>query len=98
MLTVSERATVEFEELLRVNNAAPGQGVKLVPSGPANLGLVIDIPREGDEVIRKGGEPLVIVDNTIAEDLDGAEIDCDVRIVNGQPKAQFTLLPPSDLR
>lgn len=98
MLSVTERAAVALEELRRVNNAVPGEGVKLVPSGPGSVGMTIEAPGEGDEVIGSGEEPLLIVDSRIAGDLDGSEVDYDTRVVEGQSTSRFILLPPNELR
>lgn len=100
MLAVTERAAVQMEELLRINHAAPGQGVRLVPSSAGNFGMAIDAPSERDEVTPKPNreEPLVIVDDRMAGALEGAEIDYETVVVNGEPRSQFTLLPPSALR
>jgi len=95
MITVTERAATELEELLTTNDAPPGQGVKLVPSGPGSIGMTIAAPSEGDEVIRRGEEPLLIVDSRVVKTLDGAEIDCDSSVVDGQPRAEFKLRPPA---
>lgn len=92
MIIVTERAAAELEEMLRVNNAAPGQGVKLVSVGIGTVGMTIDTPSEGDEVIRSGGEPLLIVDSRLAEDVD-AVIDCDIQEVEGEPRAEFKIVP-----
>jgi len=92
MLTITERAKVELEELLLVNNAPPGQGVKLVPGGPSGVGMSIETPSEGDEVIKSEEGPLLIIDGRIAAGLAGGRIDYD------DVTSQFTLLPPSELR
>ena len=94
MITVTERAASELEKLLTTNDARPEQGVKLVPSGAGSIGMSIAVPSEGDEVIRRGEQPLLIVDIRIAEPLDGAQIDCDSAVVDGQPRAAFKLRPP----
>ena len=38
------------------------------------------------------------VDSRVAETLDGAEIDCDSSVVDGQPQAEFKLRPPTQQR
>jgi hypothetical protein len=77
------------------NNALPGEGVKLIPSGTGNIGMTIGAPSEGDEVIRHGAEPLLIVDSRIADTLDGAEIDCNSSVVDGRPRTEFKIRPPT---
>jgi Fe-S cluster assembly iron-binding protein IscA len=95
MITLTERAATELEELLTTNNAPPGQGLKLVPGRTGQVGMIIGAPSEGDEVVRRGDEPLLIVDSSIAGALDGAKIDCETAVVDGQPKAEFRLEPPA---
>lgn len=92
MITVTERAAAGLEEMLRVNNAAPGQGVKLVPTGIGSIGMTIDTPGEGDEVISTGAEATLIVDSRVAEDLDGV-IDCEVQVIEGEAQTTFKLRP-----
>ena len=71
MITVTERAAAGLQELREANDALPGQGVKLVPTGTGSIGMTIAAPSEGDEVIRRGDEPLLIVDGRIAGALTG---------------------------
>jgi Fe-S cluster assembly iron-binding protein IscA len=95
MITVTERAATELQDLLATSNALPGQGIKLVPSGAGSIGMTITAPSEGDEVIRRGEEPLLIVDSRITGALAGSEIDCEPSGVDGQPRAVFKLRPPT---
>ena len=62
MVTVTDRAAVELQEVLRTQNAAEGEGVKLVPSGDGRVQMTIGEPEIGDEVTRRDGQPLLIVD------------------------------------
>ena len=94
MITITERAAAGLQELLATNNAPPGQGVKLVPGGTGQVGMIIGAPSEGDEVVRRGDEPLLIVESGIAGALDGAQIDCEISPAEGRPKLEFTLRPP----
>jgi hypothetical protein len=92
MISVTERAAAGLEEMLRVNDAAPGQGVKLVPSGIGSIGMTIDTPSEGDAVIPTTAEATLIVDSRVVEDLDGV-LDCDVQVIEGEAQTTFRLLP-----
>ena len=94
MLTVTERAEAELQELLVINDASPDEGVKLVPSGTGSIGMTIGRPSEDDAVIDRDGKPLLIVDIRLAQVLDGAEIDCAPTAGNGQQATEFTLRPP----
>ena len=91
MITVTERAVSVLEALLADNDAQPGQGVKLVPGGEDSVGLVIEAPSDGDDVIHRGGQPLLIVDEALSGPLDGAQIDCDENLENGQTPGRLML-------
>lgn len=95
MITVTERAAAELQQLLMVNNAQPGQGVKLIPNGANQVGMSIGTPGELDQVIRQGDEPLLIIDSSIADALDGTQVDCETAVVDGQPRTEFRLQMPS---
>lgn len=95
MISVTDRAATQLQELLALNNAPPGQAVKLVPNGANSVGMSIGAPGEGDQVIRHGGEPLLIVDSSLADALDGAQVDCETTLVDGQPRPEFKLRPAS---
>jgi Fe-S cluster assembly iron-binding protein IscA len=91
MLTVTDRAATELQELLAVNKAAPGQAVKLIPNSNNSISLSIGAAGENDQVIRRGDEVLLIVDSRLATALDGAQVDCETAMVEGQPRAEFKL-------
>jgi Fe-S cluster assembly iron-binding protein IscA len=90
MITVTERAASALESLLIESNAEAGQGVKLFPKGADQIGMAIDTPNEGDEVIQHGDGPLLIVDQALTRPLDGAEFDCE-ETLNGQAPTRFAL-------
>jgi Fe-S cluster assembly iron-binding protein IscA len=94
MISVTERAATALEDLLADNDAPAGQGVRLVPGGTGNVGMTIGAPADGDQVIRHGDEPLLIVDGSLASVLDGATIDCATTMVEGQPTTTFRLESP----
>jgi Fe-S cluster assembly iron-binding protein IscA len=96
MITVTERAASALEALLVDGNAEPGQGVKLVPKGTDDIGLTIEAPNEGDEVIRQADAPLLIVDRALTQPLDGAQFDCVDAPVNGQTPTRFALRRQAD--
>lgn len=93
MISVTERAATGIEETLAIQKAAPGEGLKLVPNEAGGVGLTIGAPAAGDEVVRHGDDPLLIVDGRIAPELDGAVLDlADVDSAGGRPR--FTLARP----
>ena len=93
VILLTDRATAALEEMLLVNDAGRGEGVRLVPSAPGRIGLTIDTPQAGDEVIEHDEELLLIVDRSLIEKLEGSEIDCSTVVVEGQPYTEFTLRP-----
>ncbi len=94
MIAVTERAAAALQQMLAGSNVPPGQGVRVVPSGAGGLGMTIGPPNPGDEVIRRGEEPLLIIDSRVAALLDRAEIDCETAVVAGQQRTEFKLRPP----
>jgi Fe-S cluster assembly iron-binding protein IscA len=95
MISVTERAATALADLLADNDAPAGQGVRLVPRETGTIGMTIGAPADGDDVIRRGEEPLLIVDVSLGYLLDGATIDCATTVVKGQPTTQFRLAPPA---
>ena len=93
MVTVTERAAVELQEVLKNQNAAEGEGVKLVPDGDGRVQMTIAEPDAGDQVTRLGGQPLLIVDAALADALEGTEIDFGTEAANGASPPGFTLRP-----
>jgi hypothetical protein len=94
MITVTERAATGLEELLVAQGAAPGEAVKLVPSGRGGVALTIASPAAGDEVVRRGDDPLLIVDGRLAPIVDGALLDLAAAAPAGGALPRFTLTPP----
>jgi Fe-S cluster assembly iron-binding protein IscA len=90
MITVTERAASALEALLAESNAESGQGVKLFPKGTDEIGMTIDAPSAGDEVIRRADAPLLIVDQALTQPLDGAQFDCEESL-DGQAPTRFAL-------
>ena len=90
MITVTERAASALEALLAESNAEAGEGVKLFPKGTDEIGMTIEAPSDGDEVIRHADGPLLIVDRALTQPLDGAQFDCE-DAVNGQSPTRFAL-------
>lgn len=95
MITLTERAASALEALLAESNAEAGQGVKLFPKGGDEIGMTIDAPGDGDEVIRRADAPLLIVDQALTRPLDGAQFDCEDPL-NGQAPTRFALRRQAD--
>ncbi len=95
MITVTERAVSALEVLLAESNAESGQGVKLFPKSGDEIGMTIDAPSEGDEVIRRADAPLLIIDQALTQPLDGTQFDCEESL-DGQAPTRFALRRQTD--
>ena len=93
MVIVTERAAAELQEVLKHQNASEGEGVKLVPGGDGRVQMTIAPPSIGDEVTQVDGQPLLIVDASLASTLDGTEVDFESESDNGASPPGFTLRP-----
>jgi Fe-S cluster assembly iron-binding protein IscA len=93
MVTVTERAAAELQEVLKNQNASDGEGVKLVPGGDGRVQMTIAPPSAGDLVTQLDGQPLLIVDASLANTLDGTEVDYETEGNNGASPPGFTLRP-----
>jgi len=75
MIQVTETAATEIKNVLSANKATDDHGLKLVPAERGGVGMTIDKPQPGDSVLKDGERPLLIVDSTIARNLDGVVLD-----------------------
>lgn len=96
MIVVTERAASELETLLLNSNVPMGEAIKLVPSANGGISMVIAPAVEGDETVYRGDTLLLIVDSSIAPDLDGVVLDIQPTDPTNPMRrpAQFTLRPP----
>jgi Fe-S cluster assembly iron-binding protein IscA len=93
MVTVTERAAVELEEVLKNQNVSDGEAVKLMPGGDGRVQMTIGQAEAGDQVTQRDGHPLLIVDAAIADALEGTEVDFQQGDENGTGSGGFTLRP-----
>jgi hypothetical protein len=90
MVQVTESATTELKRVLDSSQADQDRGLKLVPAGKGHVNLTIDKPQLGDDVVKDGERPLLIVDSSLARRLD--RVVFDVTIDEGKPGgSQFVL-------
>ena len=95
MITVTERAAARLQQAVATRDVPEGQGVKLVLQGPGSVGLTIAAPAAGDEVVRYGDAPVLLVDGRLAAALAGAEIDCRESVVDGRAGTEYTIRRPA---
>jgi hypothetical protein len=93
MIHLTERAAVAIATILALRDAAPGDGLKLVPDQAGGRDLTVGPPAAGDEVVRRGGDPLLIVDRRLADELEGALLDL-VELGSSVEGPRFTLVRP----
>jgi Fe-S cluster assembly iron-binding protein IscA len=93
MVRVTEQATTALRELLTANHAPPEDGVRLTPNGEGSLGMVVDAPHAGDEVIRHNETPVLIVDAAVAGQLTEMVVDYESVEDDHQTPGGFVLRP-----
>ena len=93
MVRVTEQAASALQELLADHAAPPEAGVRLSPSVGGNLGMNIDAPHEGDEVIVQQETPLLIVDSAVAPGLTDMVVDFSDVADDHQTTGGFLLRP-----
>jgi len=91
MVRVTDEAAIALKELLVDNDAPPDAGVRLTPTAGGNLGMVIDSPHDGDEVIRRDEEPVLIVGDELSERMTDMVVDFESPRANGQSPGGFVL-------
>src|SRR5919198_3301036 len=91
MFQVTERAATALQEVLAINNAPPKQGVRLVPTDEGRLGMTIDRPREGDQVVQRDDTPVLIADRQVAAALTGVVLDLQPAETEAEGPPRFTL-------
>jgi Fe-S cluster assembly iron-binding protein IscA len=93
MIQLTERAAVAIATILALRDAAPGEGLKLVPDEAGGMDLTVGAPAADDEVVRRGGDPLLIVDRRLAPTLEGALLDL-AELDSAVEGPRFTLVRP----
>jgi Fe-S cluster assembly iron-binding protein IscA len=93
MVTVTERAATELQEVLKNQSASDNEGVKLMPGDDGRIQMAIGQPEAGDQVMQRDGHPILIVDSAIVDTLDGTEVDFQSGDLNGTGSGSFTLRP-----
>ena len=88
MIRLTERAAYGLKEILTANRTPSDQGIKLVPDERGGVSMTIDRPGDGDSVVDGGKRPLLIVDATLADHLDGVVLDLSRGEKDGE-EAQF---------
>jgi hypothetical protein len=90
MVQLTEQAAIELKALKGINGMGRTEGLKLVPDGD-RVEAVVGEPLAGDEVIRDGGEALLIVAAPLGDALRELTFDCDDVAVDERYEWRFTL-------
>ncbi len=93
MVRVTEQAASALQDLLTENAAPPQAGVRLAPNDGGNMGIGIEEPHDGDEIISRGQTPLLIVDHAVAPRLRDMVMDVKDDTDDHQSAAGFFLRP-----
>jgi Fe-S cluster assembly iron-binding protein IscA len=93
MVRVTDQAANALQELLADYAAPPEAGVRLSPSAGGDLGMNIEMPRDGDEVIEQEDTPLLIVDAAVAPGLSDMVVDLSDGTDDHQTASGFVLRP-----
>ena len=96
MVQITERATSALRDILTATDAAPEAGVRLTPDGRGSLGMVVDAPQDGDEIIRIEQTPVLIVDGAVASQLTDMVVDYQAVQDDHQTPGGFVLRPLQD--
>jgi len=94
MVRVTEQAATALQELLADNEAPPEAGVRLTPDGKGSMGMVVDAPHEGDEVILRDETPVLILDSALSERLTDMVVDVQPVDDDHQSPGGFVLRSP----
>jgi Fe-S cluster assembly iron-binding protein IscA len=98
MIRVTERAASALQELLETNAAPPDSGVRIARTDNGGLGMIVDSPHAGDEVVLRGEDatPVLIIDSAVSEDLRGMVVDFESAEDDHQTAGGFVLSASND--
>jgi Fe-S cluster assembly iron-binding protein IscA len=97
MVTVTDRAANVLQQVLQENHAPPGQGVRLAADASGHLGMTIDMPREGDDVVYSEETPVLVVAGPVAGQLTDMVLDYQAPENDSQTSPGFVLRPEQEL-
>jgi len=76
MLTVTAQAATELKTIAQAEATDPGEALRLIPTGEGKLALVVDAPREGDQVVEHEGINILLIGLELNDAVDGLVLDC----------------------
>jgi Fe-S cluster assembly iron-binding protein IscA len=75
MIGVTERARQELKRILEANTDKPEACLRLTANDQGQLGLAIDVERQGDQAIEHDDSKVLLVEKDLADTLQGITID-----------------------
>ena len=75
MIEISERARQELKDILESNTDEAGACLRLIAADQGQLGLAIDMERQGDQVVEHEDQKLLVVEKDLADSLQGITMD-----------------------
>ena len=72
MLQVTEQAGHELKRMLDGAQKEPDQALRLISDDTGNFNLSLDAEREGDQVVEHEDTKVLVIEQVIAEQLEGA--------------------------
>jgi hypothetical protein len=90
MVQLTDQAARELKALKEANGMEPTEGIRLIPDDDG-IAAVAGPPVDGDEVLGRDGEPLLMVDPRLAGTLRDLTVDCVEVEEEGQVRQAFTL-------
>jgi len=96
MVQVTDRAVIALQNMLTDTDAPPEAGIRLTPNDSGGVGMTVDAPVPGDEVIERDESCVLIVDGAIRERMTEMVVDYQSSdLENGQTgDGRFVLRPP----
>ena len=75
MIEVTERARQQLKEILKANTDEPEACLRLTANEQGQLGLAIDMERQGDQVVEHEESKVLLVEKELSDKLEGITID-----------------------
>ena len=92
MLNVTDAALQALVTTLDANEVPEDKGLRLGRSPYGDLGLEVDQPREGDQVLMQGERAVLFLDSEVAAVLAGATLD----VIEEPDGTRWTLRMPEE--
>ena len=75
MIGATERARQELQRILNANTDKPEACLRLTAHEQGQLGLALDMERQGDQVVEHEDSKVLLVEKDLADTLQGITID-----------------------